>query len=119
MPWWSLALIMVTVTVVSVVRPVSLQSTLYSLPIPLTLGLLGSGQTVSKAQPLSVLGVVLFFYLVAILRLRGKWPSYPSSIASALVVLGALELLALWSPRTVVVPATLAVTFWVVTSSIV
>ena len=89
MPWWSLALILLTVTVVAAVRPIRLQSTLYSLPIPLSLGLLGIGSEVSPLQPLSVFGVVAFFYMVSHLRRDRGWASYPATIGSGLSYWGA------------------------------
>ena len=114
MPWWSLALILATVTVVAAVRPVQLQSTLYSLPIPLTLGLIGSGSDVSRLQPLSVFGVVLFFYIVSGLRVRLGWQAYPATLGSALTILGLLEILALPTVTSLVWPTAVALAAWLI-----
>lgn len=118
MPWWSLALILATVTVVAAVRPVKLQSTLYSLPIPLTLGLIGSGADVSRLQPLSVFGVVLFFYIVSGLRTRLRWQTYPATIGSALIILGLLELLAIPDVTSLLWPTALALVAWATSASL-
>lgn len=62
-----LAMLVVVVSV-ALVRPTALQATLYSLPIPLTVGLASLSGSVSTLQPLSAFAAIGFFFLAAWLR---------------------------------------------------
>ncbi len=101
---------LVVVVAVALVRPVSFQATLYSLPIPLTVGLATIPGTVSSIQPLSVFCAVGFFYLAA--WLRDKWRNaYTASICSggatfvAIVGLNHLPQLSTWSAALIALAA--------------
>ncbi|MEU7587643.1 hypothetical protein AB0A95_15235 [Micromonospora sp. NPDC049230] len=70
------AVLLVTAVVwaVSLIRSVRMRALVYSLPLPMTLALVGTGHRVQGAQLLGVLGLNLFFVVVAVTHHRWRWP---------------------------------------------
>ncbi|MEU4470958.1 hypothetical protein [Micromonospora sp. NPDC023888] len=70
------AVLLVTAVVwaVSLIRSVRMRALVYSLPLPMTLALVGTGHRVQGAQLLGVLGLNLFFVVVAVTHHRLRWP---------------------------------------------
>lgn len=66
--------IAVVVWSISMLRSVPLRALVYSLPVPMSLALVGSGVTVDGIQLVGVVLLVLFFAIVAALHLRLRWP---------------------------------------------
>ncbi|RLP86973.1 hypothetical protein [Micromonospora sp. CV4] len=70
------AVLLVTAVVwaVSLIRSVRLRAFVYSLPLPMSLALVSTGHRVEGAQLLGVLGLNLFFVVVAVTHHRLCWP---------------------------------------------
>ncbi|MBQ0905388.1 hypothetical protein [Micromonospora sp. U21] len=70
------AVLLVTAVVwaVSLIRSVRLRAFVYSLPLPMSLALVSTGHRVEGAQLLGVLGLNLFFVVVAVTHHRLRWP---------------------------------------------
>ncbi|PWR06005.1 hypothetical protein DKT68_23975 [Micromonospora acroterricola] len=67
-------LVTAVVWAVSLIRSVRLRAFVYSLPLPMTLALVSTGHRVEGAQLLGVLGLNLFFVVVAVTHHRLRWP---------------------------------------------
>ncbi|TNH21498.1 hypothetical protein FHG89_31425 [Micromonospora orduensis] len=67
-------LVTAVVWVVSLIRSVRLRAFVYSLPLPISLALVSTGHRVEGAQLLGVLGLNLFFVVVAVTHHRLRWP---------------------------------------------
>ncbi|MBG6106132.1 hypothetical protein ACLQ3D_09615 [Micromonospora vinacea] len=77
------AVLLVTAVVwaVSVIRSVRLRALVYSLPLPMTLALVTTDHRVDGAQVLGVLGLNLFFVIVAVTHQRWRWPILLADVA--------------------------------------
>ncbi|MEV1017329.1 hypothetical protein AB0I95_23305 [Micromonospora sp. NPDC049751] len=74
MTWSAVLLVTAVVWAVSVIRSVRLRALVYSLPLPMTLALVSTPYGVDGAQVLGVLGLNLFFGIVAVTYQRLRWP---------------------------------------------
>ncbi|MEU8423920.1 hypothetical protein AB0C15_23925 [Micromonospora sp. NPDC048835] len=74
MTWSAVLLVTAVVWAVSVIRSVRLRALVYSLPLPMTLALVTTGHRVEGPQVLGVLGLNLFFVVVAVTHQRWRWP---------------------------------------------
>ncbi|MGC5289524.1 hypothetical protein [Micromonospora sp. DT231] len=85
------AVLLVTAVVwaVSLIRSVRMRALVYSLPLPMTLALVSTGHQVQGAQLLGVLGLNLFFVVVAVTHHRLRWPIL---IADAAGIIGYVAL---------------------------
>ncbi|MEU7757066.1 hypothetical protein [Micromonospora sp. NPDC049171] len=85
------AVLLVTAVVwaVSLIRSVRMRALVYSLPLPMTLALVSTGHRVQGAQLLGVLGLNLFFVIVAVTHHRLRWPIL---IADAAGIIGYVAL---------------------------
>ncbi|MGC4814515.1 hypothetical protein ACLQ29_28625 [Micromonospora sp. DT228] len=85
------AVLLVTAVVwaVSLIRSVRMRALVYSLPLPMTLALVSTGHQVQGAQLLGVLGLNLFFVVVAVTHHRLHWPIL---IADAAGIIGYVAL---------------------------
>ncbi|MFG2050341.1 hypothetical protein ACGFIW_23270 [Micromonospora sp. NPDC048935] len=85
------AVLLVTAVVwaVSLIRSVRMRALVYSLPLPMTLALVGTGHRVQGAQLLGVLGLNLFFVVVAVTHHLWRWPIL---IADAAGIIGYVAL---------------------------
>ncbi|MEW1584614.1 hypothetical protein AB0283_04085 [Micromonospora vinacea] len=81
MTWSAVLLVTAVVWAVSVIRSVRLRALVYSLPLPMTLALVTTGYQVDGAQVLGVLGLNLFFVIVAVTHQRWRWPILLADVA--------------------------------------
>ncbi|MET8359442.1 hypothetical protein [Micromonospora sp. NPDC005171] len=81
MTWSAVVLVTAVVWAVSVIRSVRLRALVYSLPLPMTLALVTTDYRVAGAQLLGVLGLNLFFVIVAVTHQRWRWPILLADIA--------------------------------------
>jgi hypothetical protein len=81
------AAIAVTLVVwaVSLVRSVPRRAFIYSLPLPITVVLLGTGTAVSAQHLVGVVLLILFVTVVAVLHDRLRWPILAADLAGAAV----------------------------------
>ncbi|KKJ99495.1 hypothetical protein [Micromonospora sp. HK10] len=81
MTWGGVLLVTAVVWAVSMLRSVRLRALVYSLPLPMTLALVTTGHRVGGAQLLGVVGLNLFFALVALTYRRLRWPILVADLA--------------------------------------
>ncbi|MEU1590344.1 hypothetical protein [Micromonospora sp. NPDC005710] len=81
MTWSAVLLVTAVVWAVSVIRSVRLRALVYSLPLPMTLALVTTGHRVEGPQVLGVLGLNLFFVVVAVTHRRWRWPILLADVA--------------------------------------
>ncbi|MFI7430614.1 hypothetical protein ACIBPB_26820 [Micromonospora sp. NPDC049836] len=81
MTWGAVLLVTAVVWAVSMLRSVRLRALVYSLPLPMTLALVATGHRVDGAQLLGVVGLNLFFALVALTYRRLRWPILLADLA--------------------------------------
>ncbi|WP_433262348.1 hypothetical protein ACQPWR_22645 [Micromonospora vinacea] len=81
MTWSAVLLVTAVVWAVSVIRSVRLRALVYSLPLPMTLALVTTEYRVDGAQVLGVLGLNLFFVIVAVTHQRWRWPILLADVA--------------------------------------
>lgn len=81
MTWGAVLLVTAVVWAVSVIRSVRVRALVYSLPLPMTLALVATGHRVEGAQLLGVVGLNLFFGLVAVTYRRLRWPILLADLA--------------------------------------
>ncbi|MFC0504754.1 hypothetical protein [Micromonospora costi] len=106
-------LVTAVVWTVSLIRPLRLRAFVSSLPLPMTAALLATGYPVDGAQLVGVVGLNVFFGLVALAHHRWRWPIL---VADLVGVGGYVALAAALRPFTVPFGPALAATvgLWVV-----
>ncbi|WBB91629.1 hypothetical protein [Verrucosispora sp. WMMC514] len=100
-------LVTVVVWAVTLIRPVRWRALVAALPLPMTAALLATGLPVDGAQLVGVVGLNLFFGVVALTHHRFRWPILLADLAG---VAGYLAIAAALRPITLPFGPTLAAT---------
>ncbi|MFF5218624.1 hypothetical protein [Micromonospora sp. NPDC000442] len=74
-------LVTAVVWAVTLIRPVRWRALVAALPLPMTAALLATGHTVDGAQLVGVVGLNLFFGVVALTHHRFRWPILLADLA--------------------------------------